>query len=477
MEEMNTQPRPVSPRRRRKTKLQIFKEAYLPVIIAGAALLLILVFIIGAIVRSVDNSRREEQARKAAAQQQALEEQRLQEEADRLVKEASQLAAGYDYDGAIAVLERFSGNWNEYPQVRDTRSEYLQQKNELVVWDDPAKIPNYSLQMLIADPERAYNDDRFSYSFTRNFLTVDEFSRILEQLYESNYVLVSLEDIYATETAMDGTQVFVANEIYLPAGKQPFVLTQTNVNYHTYLTDGDGDKLPDGGGRGFASKLVFDSNGQLVNEYIDAQGNLHTGAYDMIPILNSFIEAHPDFSYRGARAVIAVTGYDGLFGYRTNSEAERTFGTAVYEQEIESAKAVAQKLVSDGYELGCYTYENVGYGNMSVTQIEADMSGWTTEVISILPEVTIFAFAQNSDVGPEDAYYNDQRYSLLNDAGFNIFLGFSATGKTWSVISDSYVRQGRILLSPTAIAHHSSWFNNIFDAQQILDPNRGEIPV
>lgn len=477
MEEMNAQQRPVNPRRRRKTKLQIFKETYLPVIIAGAAVLLILVFIIGSIVRSVENSRREEQEKKAAAQQQAAEEQRLQNEVDQLVQDAALAAAGYDYDGAVSILERFSGDWNEYPQVRDKRSEYMQAKNNLVAWDDPAKIPNFSLQMLIADPDRAYNDDRFSYSFTRNFLTMDEFSRILEQLYESGYVLVSLDDIYTTKTALDGSEVFIEKTVYLPAGKQPFVLTQTNVNYHTYLTDGDGDKLPDGGGRGFASKLIFDENGQLVNEYVDAQGNTHIGAYDMIPLLNDFIAAHPDFSYQGARAVIALTGYDGLFGYRTNAEAERTFGTAVYEQEIEKAKAVAKKLVADGYELACYTYENVAYGNMTVKQIEADMSGWTTEVISILPEVTIFAYAQNSDVGPENSYYNDQRYALLNDAGFRIFLGFSATGNTWSVISDSYVRQGRVLLSPNTIAHHASWFGNIFDAGHILDPNRGDIPV
>ena len=54
MEEMNRPQRPVNPRRRRKTKMQIFKEAYLPVIIAGAAFIFILVCIIGSIVRSVE---------------------------------------------------------------------------------------------------------------------------------------------------------------------------------------------------------------------------------------------------------------------------------------------------------------------------------------------------------------------------------------------------------------------------------------
>ena len=45
--------RPVNPRRRKRTKMQIFKEAYLPVIIAGLALVLILVFIIGSVSRAI----------------------------------------------------------------------------------------------------------------------------------------------------------------------------------------------------------------------------------------------------------------------------------------------------------------------------------------------------------------------------------------------------------------------------------------
>ena len=39
---------------------------------------------------------------------------------------------------------------------------------------------------------------------------------------------------------------------------------------------------------------------------------------DVLTILEDFIEAHPDFSYRGARGTIAVTGYNGIFGYRTS---------------------------------------------------------------------------------------------------------------------------------------------------------------
>ena len=52
MEENMIPKAPVAPRRRkRKTKMQIIKEAYLPYIFLMAAALLILIFIIGALIR------------------------------------------------------------------------------------------------------------------------------------------------------------------------------------------------------------------------------------------------------------------------------------------------------------------------------------------------------------------------------------------------------------------------------------------
>ena len=63
MEENRNEPtRPVNPRRRKRSKTQIFKEVYLPAIIAGIALLLIIVFIIGAIARGIQKNRAEKEA-------------------------------------------------------------------------------------------------------------------------------------------------------------------------------------------------------------------------------------------------------------------------------------------------------------------------------------------------------------------------------------------------------------------------------
>lgn len=461
-----------TPRRRKKSELQIFKETRLPLIIVACAIVLILIFIIGAVIRAADNSQKKKDSQ-AAQQEYAEEYARLDKQCQELLDEAAIAATGYDYAGAIAILDRFEGNTMEFPRMHDRRTEYMRLQEQLVAWDDPSQIPNYSLQILITDPERAFHDDRYAKNFNKSFLTVEEFSRILDTLYANDYVLVSLEDIFTTKTTGDGAPVYVANTIYLPEGKKPFVLTQTNVNYQTYLVDSNDDKLPDAGGKGFANKLVLDSDGQLTNEYIDAQGATQTGSYDMIPILNAFVEKHPDFSYKGAKAVIALTGVDGLFGYRSSKAYESTHNTA---SEADTARKIAQKLTEQGYEIACYTYDNKSYGDLPTMQMEADLRSWVTEVESILPDVKIFAFAQNKDIAAEGTQYTDAKYNMLANAGFKIFLGYCATEKTWTVITDQYVRQGRILLTPQAIAHHPERFNNLLDATQILDSSRPEIP-
>lgn len=464
------------PRRRQRTKEQIFKEQYLPLIIAGVALVLILIFMIGAISRSVEKNKRTREAQEAADQAQAEEFEALNQEAYQLMSQAAALAENYDFDGAIAKLDSFSGDVTQFPQLLNKRDEYVLSKSQLVAWSDPNEILNLTFQMLIADPQRAFNDDLFSYSFTRNFLTTAEFSSILEELYSNGYILVSPYDFIEKAQSQSGT-TYTTKTLYLPEGKKPLILTQTNVNYHTYLTDSDGDSLPDKGGCGFASKLVLDENGELACEYVDSVGQTHVGPYDMVPILNEFIEQHPDFSFRGAKAVIALTGYDGLFGYRTNASAKSTFGADAYANEVEMAGKIAQALRDDGYTLACYTYENESYEVFTATQIKADINGWVNEVVPILGDVDIFVFAQNGDIAKPGTPYSGDKYTILHDIGFGIFFGFCSEGESWVYSSTDYIRQGRLTLSPNTLEYYSVWFEDIMDTDDILDPSRGQIPM
>ena len=474
---MEENKRPVNPRRRKRSQWQIFKEAYLPAIIACAALLMILIFAIGSISRGIQGKQAEEQAQLAAQKAEKEKNEQLAKEAKQLLAEAAKLAAQYDYDGAIALLDSFSGKASAFKDLAARREEYAAAKSALVLWDNPSQVVNLSFQLLISDPERAFNDDVYGRSFNRNFITTGEFSKILQQLYENGYILVRMSDITTTTTNPDGSATVVAKDLYLPNGKKPLIITQTNVNYNTYIVDGDGDKLADKDGAGFANRLLVDDNGNLACELINADGSISTGPYDLVPILEAFIETHPDFSYKGARAILALTGYDGLFGYRTNPESDEYFGRMYYGDQIIQATEVAKAVRAAGYELACYTYANESYGDYSAAQVQADINRWLEEVVPILGDVDILVYAQNDDIAAPNTPYSGDKIKILMDAGFNCFIGFNNDGASWFTEGTGYVRQGRLMVHGGNLAYKSGWFEGIFDAKAVLDSSRGQVPT
>lgn len=463
-------PRPANPRRRKRTKMDIFKESYLPVIIVGATLLFILITIIGASVQSAQRKKLHQQASVQQSTADAPQTDPKIEEAQKLIQEADALCTDYRYDDAIAKVREFSGEISEYPDLMAAFQRYCDLKANAVVWDDPSKVLNLSFQVLIVDPLRAFSNAEYGTSYNKNFVTVDEFKLILEQLYDGGYVLVSTEDI-VTQTASGS---FQSKAISLPAGKKPLILTQNQVNYYTYMIDGNGDHLPDKDGAGFASRLIVDEHGKLMNEYVDKNGNTLTGEYDLVPILNSFIAAHPDFSYQGAKAIISVSGEDGVFGYRTNPGAKEWLKDK-YNAEVENAKKVAQALRDDGYEIACYTYGNISYGKKELSTIENDLKNWKNEVTPILGQVDILVYAQENDLTPNTPY-SGEKFNALMDAGFRYYFGFCQDGQPWAYIGSNYFRQARIMVKGYSLKYQSSWFDGILKPIEILSSTRGTIP-
>lgn len=459
--------RPANPRRRKRTRFEVFKEAYLPTIIVGLALVLILIFLIGSITRGVQRSRYNKDV--ALKESIAAEQDRIamDAQAESISQEASFRAAQFDYVGAIELIESFTGNIEDYPALSEKKATYEAAMQEMILWDNPADVLSLSLHVLIEDPQRAFTDETYGTSYNRNFLTTAEFRTILQQLYENGYILVSLEDISAAE----------GMTLYLPADKKPLLLTQTNINYYNYMTDSDGDFLPDAGGDGFASKLIVDANGNVTCQMTDAQGQTVTGPYDMVPILESFIQTHPDFSYKNAKAVLAVTGYNGIFGYRINPEAKEYLGDGGYEMEIEDAKQLCSKLRDLGYELACYTFGNESYGLIETQLVSKDQENWNNQVVPVMGKTNILVYAQGSDISNSTTPYSGEKYELLSNCGFTSFLGFCSANEPWAEDGDGYFRIGRILLTGSSLAHNSAWFEGILDASAILDQSRGNVPA
>lgn len=479
-EQHNEFQRPVNPRRKKRSQIQVFKEAYLPAIIIGIAVILTIVFIVGSISRASQRKKAEQALQESIAASIADTQADLEQEVDDLILDAQAYADQYDYQTAIDILNSFSGDISEFPRLNDKILEFERAQKDFVEWNDPSKVVNLSFQLLIADPARAFKYAGWSNSINKNFITTDEFSNILQDLYNNGYVLVDFDDIIATETTPSGSTVYKAKSLYLPTGKKPLMLTQTNVNYNYYLIDSDGDHKADANGGGFASKLLWDGN-NFTSEMVNANGQTVTGDYDLVPILERFIAANPDFSYQGARANIALTGHNGLLGYRTHPayeehpNASEIFGADVYEQEKAQAATVIQALRDTGYTVSCYTYSNISYKDAGLSEMQNNLQNWTDFVAPILGQTNVLTYAQGGDIAEAGAYSGD-KFDALQEYGFRYYLGFCTDGKPWAVVENDYVRMGRIMVTGSNLAYHSEWFADLFNAAEVLDTTRGTVP-
>lgn len=463
-------PEQPNPRRKPLSRERLIKEVYLPPIIAGLTAVLCLFFIFGGVGRVVKNVINDRNQAQTDAENAESEKTRLQMESERLLREAALLAAGYDYQGALDKLNSFSdaANMDKYSDMIDKRAEYSALKSQLQGWNEPSSIANLSFQILIVDPERAFNDYKYKEQYKNNFITVDEFEKILEQLYEKGYVLVDFDSFVTETTAEDGSVTFGTAPIYLPSGKTPIMLSQTMVNYMNYMLATDEADTDGGYGDGFASKLVV-RNGEITCEYMDATGNTLYGDYDFVPILNRFIEKHPDFSYKGARAILAVTGDEGLFGYRTMPSVVQSKGQSFYDQEVAGAQEVIAALRNQGYTIASYTYGNKDYNAYSATEIQADMDLWTKEVTPILGQCDTIIFAKGTDISTSTNYQGN-KFNVLYDKGFRYFIG--ANQVAWAEVNTTYVRQTRVMVTGKDMVNAASTYTRYFDAKSVLNSAR-----
>jgi hypothetical protein len=382
----------------------------------------------------------------------ALEEaERVQE----LIAEARIIAAGYDFDGAIAYLKEDEAYRQTLALLEEVES-LENQKASMVKWSDVRQIPHIFIRPLIADEERAFDGEERIKAYSTSYITVTEFRALLKELYNNDYVLVRIHDV---AQMVDGTIQW--GSIYLPEGKKPLVLSEENVCYTQEMAED-----------GFASRLVLMDDGTLTCE-LDDGDTVTWGAYDLVPILEEFIEEHPDFSYRGARAVLGISGADGVLGYHTSYQY---MDEDSYVDDTLQARKVAETLQELGYEFACngYNYTGVSTGSMDDDTFALEMNNWINETASIVGTTDIFMFPNGEDVG-DWHYYSGGRYETLKKLGYDYFINMNATEACWNQIQSDYVRQGRRCISGAGLyqdVQGGSNYTDLFLASKVLDFSR-----
>jgi hypothetical protein len=163
-ENMNLQPNddaqsPRPRRRRKRTKWQIFKEAYLPYLIMLLALILIVTFVVGSLGR--EKAPEKDPAGSSTPPSTQSMDSRLEQEARDLLAQAEVLAKDYDYEGAMKLLATYSGGINTHDGLMIRYQEYHDAFASLIPYRNINEIPNLSFRLLIADLSRALNDEDY----------------------------------------------------------------------------------------------------------------------------------------------------------------------------------------------------------------------------------------------------------------------------------------------------------------------------
>ncbi len=391
------------------------------------------------------------------------------------IAQADRAALGYDYDKALALLSD-SGLDSSDPRIADAISRYTAQKEALV----PANVKQTThifFHSLIMDPAKAFDGDSKSESYNSVMTTKNEFLAILDRLYADGYVLVRLHDVAAPASAENGDSPFQWGSILLPEGKKPRVMSQDDVCYNSYM-DGDG----------FARRVGVGADGKPACEMQMDDGSSSVGAYDLIPLLEDFIQQHPDFSYKGARAIIALTGYEGILGYRTASSYR---ASPTYEADRQAAAQVVQCLKDNGWEIASHSWGHLHLGVSSDTdpsagyaiseeRFMADADKWQAEVEPLTGPTDIMIFPYGDDISDWHSYsQEDSRFRYLRSKGFRYFCNVDASRPYWMQMGPNYFRMARRNLDGYRLYEDmiqtdpaKKRLSDLFDAAEIFDPAR-----
>lgn len=380
-----------------------------------------------------------------------------------LLAQADALAVGYDYDGAIELLSS-DATYASDPDVLAAIANYESIKSTLVR-AHVGEITHVFFHSLVADNSKAFDGDDDTKGYNQVMTTIGEFNKIIQTLYDKGYVLVSLHDMGYETTDESGKTVMKAGDIMLPEGKTPFVMSQDDLCYYPYMT-----------GDGFASRMIIGEDGKPTCEMKMDDGSISVGAYDLVPILEDFIKEHPDFSYKGARAVLAFTGYEGILGYRTASSYK---DSDTYEQDRADAAKVAQCLRDNGWELASHSWGHLNLGTVEWDRFKTDTDKWEAEVESLIGPTDIILYPFGADIGDWHPYTTEnERFDYLYSMGFRYFCNVDSN-KYWVQIGDDFLRQGRRNLDGyrmwkdiTAEDPANRKLDDLFRSEDIFDADR-----
>lgn len=341
----------------------------------------------------------------------------------------------YQLKEATSFLERITGMWNSQDEIKSLTKEvedYQKWQEETTRYQGQIEV--LYVRNLMAFPDIVYAPGaKYTESYDSSLITPHEFTKILEGLYERNYILIDIS-LFEKDGALA--------DVPVPSGKKPVALCVEDLSYAS---------AKEGGGT--ISKLTVDEYGQLCS----VTGSTVSYDNESVLILNEFAKTHPDFVYHGARGMISLTGYDGIFGYRLTSGSQT---------EIDGAKKVTEALRAEGWTFGCHSYSYADMSKASLDTVKKDTEKWFEEIGSIVGEPLVYVWPYGGSVR------SGEIKDYLYDKGFRIFCGVGLAAYRTNESGGKGIFVDRKPLSGYNLKNRKDDFSHLFDADEVLDTAR-----
>lgn len=305
-------------------------------------------------------------------------------------------------------------------------------------------VPHIFYHCLIAFPEITYSP-AIGGALDADCVTVSEFKRCLEALYKNNYVLIDINSTFEV-VVENGKEVVKDKKVMVPEGKIPLVMSIDDMVY-------DPNKM----GWGMVDKIILDADGNFAT-YTKHKNGEEVVSYDneVIPILDRFVLAHPDFSYNGAKATLAVTGFAGVLGYRVQRRSSNQ------QEEIEAVKPIIERLKETGWNFACHGYGHKHSRDISYNLFADDTKRWKEDIEPVVGPTSIYVYPYGQTV-PR----NDPKYQVMLDSGFKVMCGVN-TAPAWDNYGHS-VFMGRQGIDGFSLRHYKTSLAPYFNIDEIID--------
>ena len=224
---------------------------------------------------------------------------------------------------------------------------------------------------------------------------------------------------------------------------------------------------------------------KVRNEYVQDDGSTVVGDYDVVPLIDRFVEEHPDFAYHGHKGIVALTGYNGILGYRTDisyqtrpddlNDDKKAWLDAHPDFDLDTeragAKKVADAMKAEGWTFASHTWGHKNMSSISMERLQTDTKNFKENVDPLIGGTDIIIFAFGADINTGGEYTGDEKFDYLKSQGYNYYCNVDSN-KYFVQITDEYFRMGRRNVDGYRMYYNPELLSDLFDASQVFDSSR-----